>query len=76
MMSRPLTSKPSRTGLDDGANVARGKIVAIEADVEGAGIDGVFLDPLMSVAQALGDGNAAALDADEADGGRCHCFFR
>ena len=33
-----------RAGDDDGADVAGGEVVAIEADVEDAGVDGVLLD--------------------------------
>ena len=55
-------------GNDNGANVARGEIVTIEADVEDAGIDWVLLNGADECAETLRDGDTAALDADEADG--------
>src|SRR5579875_3186021 len=63
------------TGVDDGADVAGREVVAIEADVEGTGIDGVFFDAADQGGEALGDGDAAALDADESDGGRAVIFL-
>ena len=55
--------------FDDGAGAGGGEVVAIEADVEHAGIDGRLLDGLDELGDALGEGNAAALDADEAEVG-------
>jgi len=55
--------------FDDRARACGGKVVAIEADVEYAGIDGRFLDGPDELGDALGEGNAAAFDADEAEVG-------
>ena len=57
------------TFFDDGADVAGREVVAVEADVEDAGVDGVVLDGADDFGDALGEGNAAALDADEAEVG-------
>ena len=64
-----------RAGDDNGANIARGKIVAIEADVEDTGVDGVLLDTADQRAEALGNGDTAPLDADQADGLRAVVFL-
>ena len=50
---------------DHGANAGGGKVVAIELDVEHAGIDGALFDAGDQLAQPLGQRNAAALDAHQ-----------
>ena len=52
-------------GRDHRANAGGGQIVAIELDVEHAGIDGALFDAGDELAQAFGQRNAAALDADQ-----------
>ena len=54
------------TFFDHRAYVAGGEVVAVEADVEDAGVDGMALNGADDFGDALGDGNAAALDADQA----------
>ncbi len=58
MMSRPVTSKPMAPGVTVGRGAGGGEIVAVEADVEDAGVDGVLLDGGDEGANALGDGDA------------------
>jgi hypothetical protein len=60
MMSRPLTSKP----ISPFSTMGR-----VEADVEDAGIDGGLFNGLDKLGEALGEGNATALDADESEVG-------
>jgi len=55
------------SGDDDGLGVAGGKVVAIEGDVEDTGIDRSLLDLFDQYGETLGDRNAAALNADEAE---------
>jgi hypothetical protein len=55
--------------FDHRARACSGEVVAIEADVEYTGIDGRLLNGLDELGDALGKGNAAALDADEANVG-------
>src|SRR5579875_1451897 len=55
--------------FDDGADVAGREVVAVEANVEDAGVDGVVFDGGDDFGEPLGEGNAAALDADEAEVG-------
>ena len=69
MMSRPLTSKPMSPFSTTGRTSRGGEVVAVEADVENAGVDGGLLDGLDELGDALGEGDAAALDADEAEVG-------
>jgi hypothetical protein len=52
-------------GNDDGANIAGGKVVAVEVDIENAGIDRRFLDTADQVTQPLRQGHPATLDADQ-----------
>src|ERR1700745_279782 len=51
--------------LDYGARTESGEIIAVESDVEGADGDRFFLDAADELGQALCDGNAPALDADQ-----------
>ena len=55
--------------FDDWTDIAGGEVIAIEADVEHAGLDGLALDGLDELTDTLRKRNAAALDADEADVG-------
>ena len=58
-------SKPMAPGVTTGTHAGGGEVVAIELDVEHAGIDGALLDAGDQLAQPLGQRNAAALDADQ-----------
>ena len=58
-------SKPMAPGRDHRTHVGGGQIVAIELDVEHAGIDRALLDAGDQFAQPLGQRNSAALDADQ-----------
>ena len=53
--------------IDDGARAGGGEIVAVELDIEHAGVDGLMLDVADEFGQALGERHAATLDADEAE---------
>src|SRR5271167_3777326 len=54
-------------GGDGRARAGGGEVVAVKADVEYAGVDGVLFDGGDEGADALGEGDSAALDADEAE---------
>ena len=58
-------SKPMAPGVTTGRDVRGGQVVAVELDVEHAGIDRALLDAGDQLAQPLGQRNAAALDADQ-----------
>src|SRR5579875_3654901 len=58
------------TLLDNRTAAARGEVVAVEADVEHAGIHRVALNRGDDLGDALGKRNTATLDADEAKVGR------
>ena len=62
--------------FDDGAGAVGGEVVAVEADVEDAGVDGVLFDVVDELGEALGERDAAALDADEAEVGARRCCAR
>ena len=64
-----------RAGGDDGAVALGGEVVAVEADVEDAGVDGVFFDGGEEDGEALGERDAAAFDADETDVGDAFVAF-
>ena len=57
------------------ANIRRRQIVAVELDVEHAGVDSAFLDSGDQLAQPLGQRNAAPLDADQGQVGAAIALF-
>src|SRR3569833_3925659 len=52
-------------GRNHGADVGGGKVVSIELDVESAGFHGALFDAGDELAKALGEGDSAALEADQ-----------
>src|SRR6266481_3822692 len=58
--------QPDLRFLDHGAGAERGKVIAVEGNVQSAHANGRFLDSLDELAQALRDWYAAAPDSDQA----------
>ena len=75
MMSLPVTGKANLGGVQDGLCGDGGEVVAIEADVEDADRDVEAFERLDFRGQALGDGDAAAADADEGEAIEILAFF-
>ena len=67
MMSLPGDGEVDFGGVDDGLDADGGEVVAVEVDVEDADGDFAIFERFDFRGEALGEGHAAAADADEGE---------